>query len=97
MDVIEVKLEKMCRELEYIQKENCSLRSNEEKLNAYLSELEKKFMKKTEKYNRLNETTNSLQLKLKELESFALETKNHEVKKNEESKKNKTENKKKVF
>ena len=87
MDIIEEKLEKMCKELENLQKENHTLKSNEEKLKP-------KLIKKSEKCKVLNENVIALQTKLKELETFVNDTKIHKL---EESKKNSIDNKKRVL
>ena len=97
MDMIEVRLEKMCRELDFIQKENYSLRQNEEKIKNQINTLEKKYMKKNEKCNALNETINQQSAKIKELDVIVNEVKKEEARKFEETKKSKTENKKKVI
>jgi peptidoglycan hydrolase CwlO-like protein len=97
MDVIEIKLEKMCRELDFIQKENYSLRVNEEKYKGQINTLDKKLLKKNEKCQNLTHTVNTLENRIKELENIVNERKVVEEKKTEEIKKNKSENKKKVI
>lgn len=72
MDLIEDKLERMCRELEYIQKENYSIKSNEERIKNQFNNLERKYIKKTEKFNNLKENYDILLTKLREFENIVI-------------------------
>ncbi len=94
MDLIEKKLERMCRELEYIQKENLSLKSNGERLKNQSNNFERKLIKKSEKHSNLKEDYEILLAKYKELEGRVNQ---NELRRSEDVKKYKTENKKSVM
>jgi archaellum component FlaC len=72
MDLIEDKLERMCRELEHIQKENYNMKSNEERIKNQFNNLERKYIKKTEKFNNLKENYDILLTKLREFENIVI-------------------------
>ena len=93
MDQIEKKLERMCRELEYIQKENFCLKSNEERVKNQSSNFERKLIKKSEKYSSLKENYEILLSKYRELEGRVNQD---ELRRSEDIKKYKVENKKSV-
>jgi hypothetical protein len=69
VNAIETKLEKMSKEIEYLQRENHQLRTNEERLRTELNSLEKQRDNYRDKYQDYKQKNNILNVKLNEVRS----------------------------